>query len=426
MPVKPSVKSLTKSTVDILNAIRNDSSYSYQDRIPIATQENIKDIGKIITSYMPAQNEFLHNLVNRIGLTMVTSKAYKNPYAMFKRGFLEFGESVEEIFVNIAKAHEFNQELAETNVFKREIPDVNAVFHTLNSKLFYKTTVSNEELRNAFLSAEGVSDLIGRIVDSLYSGSEYDEFLTMKQMLINSYNNGALDVVTIPTPTAANAKQIVSTIKGVSNQIEFMSNKYNAFGVLTRTEKRDQILFINAAFDAVIDVEVLASAFNMDKAQFMGQRVLIDDFGGTNIVAALVDRDWFMVFDKEIGFTENYNGEGLYWNYWLHVWKIYSNSPYANAIAFTTDTAAVTGISVTPTTATVNKGQYLDLKATITPAFMPQSVTWSVAGTTDTVSSINNEGKLYVPLNETNTELTVTATSIYDTSKKATSTITVA
>ena len=116
-------------------------------------------------TYEATQNEFLSALVNRIGRVIITSKSYTNPLRVFKKGILEYGETIEEIFVNIAKAKQFDPSVAEEEVFKREIPDVNAVFHKMNLQNFYKVTVSNEQLRQAFLSSQGINDLIGYIVD---------------------------------------------------------------------------------------------------------------------------------------------------------------------------------------------------------------------------------------------------------------------
>ena len=350
--------------------------------------------------------------------------SHENPLKRFKKGILEYGETVEEIFINIARAHEFDPNVAENEVFKREIPDVNAAFHRLNVKNFYKTTISNEQLRQAFLSTEGVSDLIARIVDSLYTGSEFDEFLIMKEMLADGINNGEFYAITVPEPTADKAHEIVTTIKGISNKLEFMSNIYNPMGVVTHSKKRNQILIVDAAFDAVIDVNVLASAFNMDKAEFMGQRILIDDFSDTTgVVAAIVDESWFMVFDNFIGFTENYNGQGLYWNYFYHVWKTYSKSPFANAVLFTTATNSITSVSVTPPTLTVAKGQYGKFTANVVVTGTPSKlVTWSVNSDN---STIDNTGMLYVSPNETLSSLTVTATSVVNGTKTGTATVTV-
>lgn len=272
---------------------------------------------------------------------------------MFKRGTLQYGESVEEIFVNIAKAHSFDPQKAETNFMNRELPDVKSAFHRLNAKDYYKVTISNEELRTAFLSDYGLSDLIGRIVESLYNGAQYDEFLQMKHIVADAYKTGNVYPVHVDPLSESTAKNFVRTVKGMSDTIEFMSNKYNPMGVVTYSSKADQILLISASANAYVDVDVLASAFNMDKAEFMGQRVLVDDLGDPSIVAALVDREFFMVFNNFEGFTENYNGEGLYWNYWYHIWRTYSRSPFANAIVFTTNTPTVS-VSGTLTPNSVN------------------------------------------------------------------------
>lgn len=426
MPVKPSTKSLNANSVQILNCIRDSASATYQERIPVATQNNIRDIGNAMMQFQSTQNEFLNALVNRIARVIITSKSYANPLAMFKKGIMEYGEQVEEIFVNIAKAHPFDPDVAEENVFKREIPDVDAVFHRMNYQNFYKVTISNEQLRQAFLSAEGVTDLIARIVDTLYSGSEFDEFLIMKQLIADAARAGKMYPINIPAPSAATAKQIVTTIKGISNKLEFMSNQYNYMGVLNFTKKENQILLIDAEFDATIDVEVLASAFNMSKAEFMGQRVLVDNFGDlTGVVAALVDRDWFMVFDNLMSFTENYNGEGLYWNYFYHVWKTFSSSPFSNAILFTTGAVGVTSVSVSPKAAQATPGQNVQLTASVvTTGYAPQDVKWSVTGNASAGTTVDCNGLVHIGADESAESITVTATSCYDNGKTDSATIT--
>src|SRR5699024_7422739 len=131
----------------------------------------------------------------------------------------------------------------------------------------------------AFLSWEGITDLIARIVDSMYTGANYDEFQTMKYMLARHILDGRMYPVTVQEVSEANVKSIVSAIKGVSNNFEFLSGNYNVAGVKTFTRKADQFMLVNSNFDATMDVEVLAAAFNMSKAEFMGHRVLVDSFG---------------------------------------------------------------------------------------------------------------------------------------------------
>lgn len=154
---------------------------------------------------------------------------------------LEFGETIEEIFVNIAKPFQFDPAVAETNLFKREIPDVRSAFHIMNYQKYYKTTIQNDQLRQAFLSWQGITDLIAKIVDAMYTGANYDEFQTMKYMLAKNVLNGRMYPVTIPAVTSYNMKSIVSTIKGVSNNFEFLSDKYNIAGVQNNSKRQNSI-----------------------------------------------------------------------------------------------------------------------------------------------------------------------------------------
>lgn len=451
MATTPKVVTLTNSSVDILNAIRNNATQNYRDYVPKATPnaESIRQIGAIIMDYPALQNEFLSALVNRIGRVLITSKMYDNPWAFFKKGLLEFGESVEEIFVNIAKPFQFDPAVAETNVFKREIPDVRAAFHIMNYQKYYKATISNDQLRQAFLSWQGISDLIAKIVDAMYTGANYDEFQTMKYMLARHILDGHMYPVEIAEVETANMKSIVSVVKGVSNKFTFLSPNYNLAGVQTYTAKNDQYMLINSQFDATMDVEVLASAFNMDKAEFSGRRVLVDSFGSLDtarlaelfagdstyveissdelealdaIPAVLVDRNWFMIFDNFYNFTEQYNGEGLYWNYWYHVWKTFSVSPFANNALFIPGKPSVTSVTVSPGSATVAAGQSVQLSANVvTTNFAPKSVTWTVDSD---YATVDNSGKVTVlSTPPASTNITVTATSTYDTSKIGTATV---
>ena len=452
MATIPEVKSLNATSVDILNVIRANASANYRNYIPKAdaTQESVREIGSIIMQYPQLQNEFLSALVNRIGRVMVTSKMYENPWSMFKKGMLEYGETIEEIFVNIAKPFEFDPAVAESNLFKREIPDVRATFHIMNYQKYYKTTVQNDQLRQAFLSWSGITDLIAKIVDSLYTGANYDEFLTMKYMLARHILNGDMYAVEIPPVNSANMKSIVSTIKGVSNDMEFLSTEYNIAGVSTQSKKEETYMIVNSKFDATMDVEVLASAFNMDKAEFSGRRVLVDSFGKLDkerlsilfkddptyveitdeemkaldaIPCVLVDENWFMIFDNFYNFTEQYNGEGLYWNYWYHVWKTFSISPFANNALFIGGTPTVNSVTVTPSTANVIAGQTVQLVAVVdTDNFAPKSVKWSVSEGAD--ATVDIYGKVTIGSGASG-EIVVTATSTFDETKTATATLTV-
>lgn len=449
MPTIPKTQTLNASSVDILNAIRNSASTNYRDFVPKAsnTAESIRRIGEIVMQYTPLQNEFLNALVNRIARVIITSKMYSNPLSMFKKGLIDFGETIEEIFVNIANPHQYDVEESENKVFAREIPDVRAAFHTLNYKKFYKQTIQNKDLNQAFLSWDGITDLISKIVNAMYTAANYDEFVTTKYMLAKAILDGRLSAITVD---ANDAKGAVTKIKGVSNALTFMSNNYNAAGVQTFTDKDDQYLLVNSQFDSEIDVEVLASAFNMSKAEFMGHRILIDGFGTLDVArlnvlfkddpnyeepsqatltalnaipAVLVDKNFFMIFDNMYEFTENYNGQGLYWNYFYHTWKTFSMSPFANALVFVPAVPSVTSVTVSPTAITCKKGQSVQLSVSVeTENYAPKIVNWK--SDTDGVT-VDINGHVTVATSVTAKTAKITATSTYDNTKSGECTVTI-
>lgn len=364
MPKRIAITSLNARTIDILNVIRANASAEYQSLVPeITSEKDIPRVGEVLYGYPAMANQFINALVNRIAAVRVKSATFNNAYAELKKGYLEFGETVEEVFVNIAKAREFSAEKAEARELKRTLPDVKSAFHTMNWRVQYPVTIQDEDLRMAFLSVNGVQDLIAKIVDSVYVAAEYDEYLLFKYLIIKAVSHGKMYPVAFD---ASDIKNAAVAFRGTSNQITFMSNKYNAAGVTTTTAKDDQYIFMDSTFNAQYDVNVLASAFNMDKADFIGKLKLIDDFttfdndrfsnivAGSDMIetvtpeelalmadvkAVLIDKEWFQVYDNTNKFTEKYVSSGMYWNYFYNVWKTVSSSPFSNAIVFVKNTA---------------------------------------------------------------------------------------
>lgn len=367
MAHRVAVSTLNASTIDILNVIRQNASLAYQNSVPTVTQvTDIPKVGEIIYGTPALSNEFLNALVNRIAIVRVQSATFNNPYTRLKKGYLDYGESIEEIFVNIAKVFEFSQEKAEARELKQYKPDVKSAFHVMNWRVIYPVSVSDEELRMAFLSPEGVTDLIARIVDSVYTAANYDEFLLFKYMLIKAITSGHFKPVGV---VASDPKNWAKAFRGASNMLPFMNKKFNDAAVLTTTPKERQVIFMDAQFNADFDVDVLSAAFNMSKADFMGSLFLIDDWTSfdnerfeviradsdgleevtsaelaimADVKAVIMDEEWFQVYDNLNRFAEKFVASGLRWNYFYHTWKTVSSSPYANAVAFVVSTATTT------------------------------------------------------------------------------------
>lgn len=432
---------LNASTIDILNVIRQNASYDYQQNVPkVATVNDIPKVGEIIYGTPAFANQFINALVNRIAIVRVQSATFNNPYSILKKGYIEYGETVEDIFVSIAKAVDFNVEKAAKREFQRTIPDVRSAFHVMNWRVMYPVTIQDEDLRQAFLSIEGVQNLIAKIVDAVYTAAEYDEFLLFKYLLIKAISHGKM----YPTSIGAGVdlSEAAVQFRGTSNLLPFMSSEYNEAGVKTNTPKARQVIFMDAMFNAQFDVNVLASAFNMDKADFMGRLFLIDnwtDFDNerfdiiransdgleevtadelallANVKAVILDDNWFQVYDNNNKFTEKYVASGLYWNYFYHTWKTVSNSPFANAVVFVTSAADV----ALPATVTV----HVDAKDesdvatvfTISADFdeaglEPQNVNFVQTEALTTAGiAVQKYGGLIIPASKVGTDITLVA-----------------
>lgn len=366
MPRRLAVSTLNASTIDILNVIRQNASAEYQSLVPKVTKAyDIPKVGEVLFGYPAMANQFLNQLVNRIALVRVKSATFNNPYAHLKKGYLEFGETIEEVFVNIAKAREFSAEKAEQREFKRSLPDVRSAFHVMNWRVQYPVTIQDIDLKRAFLTMDGVQDLIARIVDSVYTAAEYDEYLLFKYLLIKHIAHGkAFPMAISPTDLSNNAE----AFRGMSNLLTFMNTKYNTEGVHTATPRADQYIFMDAMYNAKFDVGVLSAAFNMDKADFMGRLQLIDDWASfdnerfdvirensdmiepiteeelaimKDVKAVIVDGEFFQVYDNQNRFTEKYVASGEYWNYFYNVDKTISPSPFSNIVVFVASTSEV-------------------------------------------------------------------------------------
>lgn len=367
MPKRVAVSTLNATTRDILNVIRQNAGLEYQNAVPVVEKEaDIPRVGEIIFGSTSLSNQFLNALVNRIALVKARSATFNNPYEILKKGYLEYGESIEDIFVSLVNVQIYDEESAKAREFQRNFPDVKSVFYAINWRVVYPETINESDLNLAFLSNDGVTNLIAKMVDAIYTSSNYDEYLLFKYLIIKAVSHGKMYPVSIGdgTKTADAGVQF----RGHSNMLPFMSSEYNEAGVKNTTPKDRQVIFMDAMFNAKYDIDVLAGAFNMDKAEFMGRLFLIDNFATfdndrfatireksdgleevtqaeldlmKHVKAILIDEEWFQVYDKLNKFTEKYMASTMEWNYFYHVWKIVAYNPFANAIVFVDDSADV-------------------------------------------------------------------------------------
>ena len=330
----------------LLNTIRDNASDMYRERIPEATQRNITDVQEAMTDPNNAvvTNEFMSMLLNLVIKQVIHTKLFSDPLKSLKKGKKPLGDTVEEIYANFLKAKQYDPSGAE--LLSRSLPDVKAVYHRMNRKDKYKVTVNPEELFKAFASYDKLESFIASIINSLYNSSELDEFILMKELIKQALDQNAMKVVEVPDPCTSeqNAKAFIKAVKTVSGDMQFPNSNNNSWltaqstdtnPLITFSKKNEQVLILSNPTDVAVNVDVLASVFNMSVAEFNDTRkIIIDAFPDPEIRAALVDEQFFQVYDDLVMFKDFENGEGLYKNYYLHIWQTLAYSPLVNAVVF--------------------------------------------------------------------------------------------
>ena len=371
---------MANNGVSIFNYIRENSSTSFQDIVPTATSENILTVANILfdQSYTPMLNEFVSNLINRIGYTMVHNKVFNNPLAMFKKGSVPLGTDIQDIFTNPAQAEDYEySNTAMAKLLTITDPDTHVAYYRRNRKDLYTVTVSREGLQGAFTSWDKFEDYISSLVNSLYNGDYIDEFKYTKELILGAYDNNKAIIQVVDAPdSAADDKAFLKKLRELYQMMKFPSTEYNAYSKMSGSEKKittwtdaDRIvLLVRASVLAEIDVEVLASAFNMDKADFMGRVIPVDTFGDDKILACICDEAFLQIYNNQFRFDEFYNARTMSWNFYLHAWDTFAISPFANAVILATAASKpATAIALSSDSATAAVGATTTLTITLTP-----------------------------------------------------------
>lgn len=333
-------------SIGILNNIRANASEEYQNRIPEATQENIANIGNALQTYTLLYNEFASALMNKIGKTLLEQKLFKNRLARFKSGTVLNQQDVEEIFIEMAKAEGSYDKDGKNPLGRRNPPDIKAIYHRQNRQDYYVVSIGDIDFVRVFRSEATLDTFIQGLINSVYSGAEYDEWQAMKNLLATYdgyatvYTPGfgmtttdGIENVT-HTPESA-AKMFVKQLRKVVMDMTFPSKNFNKAGVMTWCNPENLVLLVNKDVLTEVDVEVLSKAYNMGKTDIQIEVIPMDDFGSLeDTYGILIDKDWFRVFDTLSHMEPQRNAQGLFTNYFYHIHQILSASTFKQAVRF--------------------------------------------------------------------------------------------
>ena len=431
-----------------------------RDNIDLPVQgQSIKPIGQIIVDNERYRNAFI-NTVNLIGLTIIKRNGWDNPWTFTVRGTLNFGQQIRELILDLCNVYDYNEDLKKPEKFlENEVPNVLNYIHSVNFQKYYKTTTSDAQLAMAFNQEGDLMRFIEESVGMLFESWNYDRFIVDKYMLCRRILDGTMTSIQIPNFATNTERQNVSFIKNISNKMTFRSPNYNPAGIRRASSFDEQILIVNTEFEANFSTEVLATSYFRDEADLRQRLVLIDSFSDHDtarltellktqyvtftedeltklktIPAVNITNEWFMDYyyaldnNANTKLTEFYNPQTLRNNHFLHVWAVFSTSPFENGVVFTSETPAINSVTVNPATASVMQGQSLQLNAVVdTEGFANKAVTWEVTTGSNLGVTVSKNGLVQVPKTATagSNNVVVTAKSIYDKTKTGTSTISI-
>ena len=329
--------------VQFLNAIRAVASAEYKGRIPTATQTNIQNIMTTIMDYSATKEEFTNTILNKIVRTKVLNKAYENSLKFFKKEPLPFGKTIEGVFVDLIKAKNFNENFGTgnneaTSLLAKEKAPVKVEYYSENFKHKYKLSISDEQLKSAFMSADGLSQMTQGLIRSATSSSEYDEYMMIKTLIGASVSKEVEIQGLFALDENAQAKKITKTVQALVNKFRFMSTEYNKQGVHTHCQPSDCVIITTPDQLANLNVELLATAFNVPYAEMPSRIVVVDSFinkdktDDNDTVCIVADMD-LVQFRNTLDTWETFrNPDGLMTNMFHHVWGSACGCGFVNAV----------------------------------------------------------------------------------------------
>lgn len=421
-----------------LNSIRETSIQNntlYHRYVPeILPTSDIGSFASPILDNPNVMNEFMNVLVQRIVYTQVDIKLFNNPLRVLEGDRIPLGSIGQEIFINPAKGRKFNVDDFAGLLAKYEA-DIKVQYHHLNSDLQYCVTITRAKLKDAFVSWSTLENFIDGLTQSLYNGAYIDQYNMTKGLVSSAYSSNQVKVEVISAPSSeANAKAFITKAREYFLNMQTPSSRFNAWrqvggygrDILTWSNPEDIVFLLRNDIASYIDVNVLASAFNIDKSVLMGNIIYVNDFDeydstgtkifdGSAIVGMIADKSWFRIKEQETTMDEFYNANNRTWQYYLNVVRMYSYSLFSNAVVFATSAPQVTITSMSPSTEeiTVEAGETGTVEI-ITEPFQANYPTLSVTSSDSDVATATVSGK------------TVTVTGVApDTSADGEATITV-
>jgi hypothetical protein len=399
-----------------LNKLREVSSDIYHKYVPIIDDTtDISQFATPILEYPVVMNEFCDVLVNKLVYSQYESKTFSNPLRVLEGESIPLGYQGEHVMVNPARGRGFNVDDFAGLLYKYSA-DVKAEYFAINSDLQYPVTVSRQQLKKAMTSWDNLAEFITSLSNSLYNGCYIDEFNFTKNIISGAYkeNRGVIETISAVS-SEDTAKAFVEKARELFLNFQLPSTKYNAWAknggegrpITTWCRPEDIVLIIRNDVRAKIDVQSLASSFNISYADFLGRVITVDNFDvyddegnkvfdGSAIVGGIFDRSWFMIKTQDMYMESFANPNNRTIQYYLNVIRMYNMSLFSNGIIFATaqPEVAATEVTFVEDGGSIKAGEKLTLNVKTKPATANPTLTYT--SSSSSIATVSGDGKKVV------------------------------
>lgn len=326
----------TQKTLSNLNAPDIALNTRYTSAIDSTTRSALSSLGAWINSadYSLTYEDICSIFFTKIGKSFIARHNQIDKFAIFHaKGD---GKDIEEIHVGDYSSYAYDKTGAHV-ISGGAQPTVKVDYSKEQRRSTYDMRIYDAQWEPVFNNLTEKEDFISEHFNRMLQTIKKDDYTLGKHALgMIDFAKGNM-TYQVPTVTDGDSvEKFLRTLKKASMDMTFNNTLLNEGGVDAITEKSDQVLFINKDVLAHVEVDVLARIFHMGKADIDPPIITLDDFGDTlqNCCAILMDRRKLKIFDDLYRVERFRNGEGMYTNYFYHIWQTYRISPFMQAVKF--------------------------------------------------------------------------------------------
>lgn len=345
--------------------------------ITVLDTSTLVSLGNLVLSSSNNTEAFLNTLIQRVGRTIYSYRRYRNKLGDMMLNDFEYGAILQKIKVRMPQAEKdesFDLENGKSvDHYKVNKPDVEQKLFVTRTPYEFHITIQRATLKEAFLSVEGVNNLIGIIIGEVRNAIEYSlENLgrdTIANYIAEADGSRVIDLLTLwkglnpdSTLTAESAlydeaflRFAIGKIKQVIKKMSDMSVTYSGGDIERFTPDDDIRIKIWADFETNLETQVQWAAFNDKYVSLNGFQELNywqsekspttvqvkrasdgEETTVTNVVAIVHDRDALGMYKiEEDILTTPVNASGRYYNTYWHENQLWFNDLTENFAVFT-------------------------------------------------------------------------------------------